>query len=198
MVDKTVRLTQMGLIYVNPEGPNATPTRSPRPSISGSLLAAWHERRRDVALIAGRSHAGQDARGPQSKGLCRPRARGRPHHRARSGWKSRCGKGMGVDTVTSGLEGAWTSTPIQWSHEYLDNLFNFEWSDQESGGSPSVVPKGMNPLVPDAHDPSKKHLQVMLTTDLSLIKDPEYRKISSASSTIRRSSIWRSPKHGTS
>jgi catalase-peroxidase len=86
---------------------------------------------------------------------------------------------MGVDTVTSGLEGAWTSTPIQWSHEYFNNLFNYEWELTKSpAGAHQWVPKGINPLVPDAHDPSKKHLPVMLTTDLSLIKDPEYRKIS--------------------
>ena len=97
------------------------------------------------------------------------------------GWTNKCGKGNAEDTVTSGLEGAWTTTPVQWSMNYLQNLYAFEWVQTKSpAGATQWIPE--NPaaanLVPDAHDPSKRHAPVMLTTDLSLRFDPEYDKIS--------------------
>ena len=180
MVDKTVGSTQMGLIYVNPEGPNGNPdpiAAAEHIRVSFGRMAMNDEE--TVALIAGGHTLGKMHGAHNPKDCVGPEPAGAPITEQGLGWKSRCGKGMGVDTVTSGLEGAWTSTPIQWSHEYFNNLFNYEWELTKSpAGAHQWVPKGINPLVPDAHDPSKKHLPVMLTTDLSLIKDPEYRKIS--------------------
>lgn len=95
------------------------------------------------------------------------------------GGRNRCGSGKGADTVTSGLEEAWTSTPVQWSHECLTNLFKYNWELTKSpGGAQQWIPTGIKPSVPDAHDPSKRHLPMMLTTDLALVKDPAYRAIS--------------------
>jgi catalase-peroxidase len=97
------------------------------------------------------------------------------------GWKNTCGTGKGVDTTTSGLEGAWTSVPNKWTHQYLANVFNFEWEKTKSpAGATQWIPKdggGAN-MVPDAHDATKRHAPMMLTTDLSLREDPEYAKIS--------------------
>jgi catalase-peroxidase len=97
------------------------------------------------------------------------------------GWKNKCGTGKGADTVTSGLEGAWSANPIAWTTQYLDNLFTFEWEQTKSpAGAIQWVPtdKGAWNLVPDAHDPTKRHPPIMFTTDLSMKFDPEYRKIS--------------------
>jgi catalase-peroxidase len=179
MVDKVVGSTQMGLIYVNPEGPNGNPdpvAAAEHIRISFGRMAMNDEE--TVALIAGGHTLGKMHGADKPTDCVGPEPTGAPLEEQGLGWKSRCGKGMGADTITSGLEGAWTSTPIQWSHEYLNNLFNFEWELSKSpAGAHQWVPKGTEPTVPDAHDPSKKHLPVMLTTDLSLIKDPEYRKI---------------------
>jgi catalase-peroxidase len=175
-----VGATEMGLIYVNPEGPG----RNPDP-----LAAAEHIRlafarmamndEETVALIAG-GHTLGKAHGAHKPGDCvGPEPEGAPIEAQGMGWKNKCGKGKGGDTVTSGIEGAWTSTPIQWSHEYLTSLFKFEWELVKGpGGAHQWQPKGVQPNVPDAHDPSKKHLPMMLTTDLSLVKDPKYRVIS--------------------
>ena len=96
------------------------------------------------------------------------------------GWTNKCGSGKGADTITSGLEGAWSVTPTKWTTQYLDNLFNFEWEQTKSpAGAVQWVPKGgqASNLVPDAHDSSKRHAPIMFTTDLSLKFDPSYRKI---------------------
>jgi len=173
---------QMGLIYVNPEGPNGNPD---------PLLAAKDIREtfgrmamndeETVALIAG-GHTFGKTHGAASPGDCtgpEPAAAGLEEQGF--GWTNKCGSGNGADTITSGLEGAWTTTPAQWSINFLQNLFAFEWVQTKSpAGATQWVPK--NPaaanLVPDAHDPTKRHAPIMLTTDLALRFDPSYEKIS--------------------
>ena len=127
--------------------------------------------------------------------------RGRPIEEQGLGWKNTFGTGNGVDTITSGLEGAWTTTPTKWSNNFFENLFGFEWELTKSpAGAHQWTPKNGAGAgtVPDAHDPSKRHAPMMLTTDLSLRVDPIYEKISSASTRIRRSSPMRSPRPGSS
>ena len=181
-LEKPLAAVQMGLIYVNPEGPNGNPD---------PLLAAKDIREtfgrmamndeETVALIAGGHTFGKN-HGAHSPADCVGREPGAaPIEQQGFGWMNKCGKGNAEDTVTSGLEGAWTTTPAQWSMNYLSNLFAFEWVQTKSpAGATQWIPK--NPaaanLVPDAHDPTKRHAPVMLTTDLSLRFDPEYEKIS--------------------
>ena len=180
-LDKPFGATQMGLIYVNPEGPNGNP----------DPLAAAHDIRETfgrmamnneetVALIAG-GHTFGKVHGAHKPSKCvGPEPAAAPIEEQGFGWKNSCGTGKGIDTVTSGLEGAWTTTPTQFTTQYLDNLFAFEWKKTKSpGGATQWIPKDKNAAnsVPDAHDPSKRHAPIMLTTDLSLKFDPEYRKI---------------------
>jgi len=173
---------QMGLIYVNPEGPNGNPD---------PLLAAKDIREtfgrmamndeETVALIAG-GHTFGKAHGAAKPNECvgkEPAAAALEEQGF--GWTNKCGSGKGVDTITSGLEGAWTSTPTEWSMQYLGNLFAFEWEQARSpGGGIQWVPVGgaAANLVPDAHDPNKRHAPIMFTTDLALKEDPSYRAIS--------------------
>jgi len=173
---------QMGLIYVNPEGPNGNPD---------PLLAAKDIREtfgrmamndeETVALIAG-GHTFGKAHGAASPGDCvGVEPAGGDIERQGFGWDNKCGSGKGVDTITSGLEGAWTVTPAQWSMNFFQNLFAFEWVQTKSpAGATQWIPKNPDAanMVPDAHDASKRHAPIMLTTDLSLRFDPEYEKIS--------------------
>ena len=172
---------QMGLIYVNPEGPNGKPdplaaARDIRETF-GRMAMNDEE---TVALIAG-GHTFGKAHGAHDPSKCvgaEPAAAGVEEQGF--GWKNKCGTGKGADTVTSGLEGAWSANPIAWTTQYLDNLFTFEWEQTRSpGGAIQWVPtdKGAWNLVPDAHDPTKRHPPIMFTTDLSMKFDPEYRKI---------------------
>jgi catalase-peroxidase len=173
---------QMGLIYVNPEGPNGKPdplaaARDIRETF-GRMAMNDEE---TVALIAG-GHTLGKAHGAASAGkhIGREPA-GASIEELGSGWKNSFGKGHGADTITSGLEGAWTSTPTKWSNGYFDNLFGFEWELTESpGGAKQWKPKGNGGAgtVPDAHDPNKSHAPMMFTTDLALRFDPVYEKIS--------------------
>ncbi|MDX1507481.1 MAG: catalase/peroxidase HPI, partial [Woeseiaceae bacterium] len=181
-LEKPLAAVQMGLIYVNPEGPNGNPD---------PLLAAKDIREtfgrmamndeETVALIAGGHTFGKN-HGAAKPGDCvGPEPGAAPLEQQGFGWNNKCGSGNGADTITSGLEGAWTTTPAQWSHNYFQNLFAFEWVQTKSpAGATQWIPK--NPaaanLVPDALDPSKRHAPVMLTTDLSLKFDPSYREIS--------------------
>lgn len=181
-LDNPLAAVQMGLIYVNPEGPNGVPD---------PLLAAKDIREtfgrmamndeETVALIAG-GHTFGKAHGRKSPEKCvgpEPAAAGIEEQGM--GWTNQCGTGKGYDTTTSGLEGAWSVSPTQWTTQYLDNLFNFEWEMTKSpAGAVQWVPKGgaAANLVPDAHDSSKRHAPIMFTTDLALKEDPEYRKIS--------------------
>jgi catalase-peroxidase len=172
---------QMGLIYVNPEGPNGKPdplaaARDIRETF-GRMAMNDEE---TVALIAG-GHTFGKAHGAHDPSKCvgaEPAAAAVEEQGF--GWKNKCGTGKGADTVTSGLEGAWSANPIAWTTQYLDNLFTFEWEQTRSpGGAIQWVPtdKGAWNLVPDAHDPTKRHPPIMFTTDLSMKFDPEYRKI---------------------
>jgi catalase-peroxidase len=173
---------QMGLIYVNPEGPNGNPdpvaaARDIRETF-GRMAMNDEE---TVALIAG-GHTFGKVHGAHKPDDCvgaEPGAAGLEQQGL--GWKNKCGKGHSEDTVTSGLEGAWTVTPTQWSMNYLQNLFNFEWEQTRSpAGAVQWIPKdgqGAN-MVPDAHVEGKRNAPIMLTTDLSLKEDPAYREIS--------------------
>lgn len=173
---------RMGLIYVNPEGPNGNPD---------PLLAAQEIRdtfgrmamndEETVALIAG-GHTFGKAHGaakPESNVGREPEAAGIEEQGL--GWKNTYGSGKGADTITSGLEGAWTVSPAEWTHNFFENLFSFEWKQTRSpAGAIQWVPTEdyASELVPDAHDPNKRHAPIMLTTDLALKFDPSYREIS--------------------
>jgi catalase-peroxidase len=173
---------QMGLIYVNPEGPNGKPdplaaARDIRETF-GRMAMNDEE---TVALIAG-GHTFGKAHGAFDPNKCvgsDPASSGVEEQGF--GWKNKCGTGKGADTVTSGLEGAWSANPIAWTTQYLDNLFTFDWVQSKSpAGAIQWVPSDKSAwnLVPDAHDPTKRHPPIMFTTDLSMKFDPEYRKIS--------------------
>jgi catalase-peroxidase len=172
---------QMGLIYVNPEGPNGKPdplaaARDIRETF-GRMAMNDEE---TVALIAGGHTFGKahGARKPEGCLGAEPAAAGIEEQGF--GWTNKCGSGKGKDTITSGLEGAWTANPIAWTTMYLDNLYAFEWEQTRSpAGAIQWVPKGgaAANLVPDAHDPGKRHAPIMFTTDLALRFDPEYAKV---------------------
>ncbi|MBM4014398.1 MAG: catalase/peroxidase HPI [Planctomycetes bacterium] len=173
--------SQMGLIYVNPEGPGGIP--DPLKAAAAIRVTFGRMGMNDeetVALIAG-GHTLGKAHGAAAPG---PHVGREPEAAALEeqglGWKNSHGSGKGGDTITSGLEGAWTSTPNDWSQGYFRNLFRFEWELTRSpAGAQQWKPKGdAGRNVPDAHDPAKLHQPMMLTTDLALITDPEYRKIS--------------------
>ncbi|MBL8173020.1 MAG: catalase/peroxidase HPI [Bryobacterales bacterium] len=172
---------QMGLIYVNPEGPNGKPDPlAAAKDIRETFGRMAMNDEETLALIAG-GHTFGKAHGAHAPDKCvgpEPAAAGVDQQGL--GWENKCGKGNGVNTVTSGLEGAWTASPVKWSSQYLDNLFAYEWVQTKSpAGATQWIPannKGAN-LVPDAHDPSKRHAPIMFTTDLALKADPSYRKI---------------------
>ncbi len=172
---------QMGLIYVNPEGPNGNhdPLAAAK-DIRDTFGRMAMNDEETVALIAG-GHTFGKAHGAHAPSKCvgpEPAAAG--IERQGLGWDNNCGKGNAGDTVTSGLEGAWTSKPMAWTSEYLTNLFAFDWVKTKSpAGATQWIPangKAAN-TVPDAHDPSKKHAPIMFTTDLALKFDPSYQKI---------------------
>ena len=171
----------MGLIYVNPEGPqgNADPASAAHDiRLTFGRMAMNDEE--TVALIAG-GHTFGKAHGAGDPSLVGPEPEGCPVHSGGLGWQNQFGKGKAEDTITSGLEGAWTPTPTQWDNSFWDTLFGWEWELTESpAGAKQWKPK--NPeaqeLVPDAHVAGKKNPPMMATTDLALITDPEYRKIS--------------------
>ena len=180
-LERPLAAVQMGLIYVNPEGPNGKPD----PVLAAKDIRETFARmamndEETVALIAG-GHTFGKLHGAHKPGDCvgpEPGAEGVESQGF--GWANKCGKGNAEDTVTSGLEGAWTVTPAAWSMNYLQNLFSFEWVQTKSpGGAVQWIPENAHELkfVPDAHDPKKRHAPVMLTTDLSLRFDPEYEKI---------------------
>lgn len=172
---------KMGLIYVNPEGPNGVPdpkasARSIRESFG--LMAMNDEE--TVALIAGGHTFGKAHGAHKSKCVSKEPAAGKLEDQG-LGWKNKCKTGKGADTVTSGLEGAWTSTPTQWSMQYLANLFAFKWVKTKSpAGAIQWIPaKGQaSNMVPDAHLKGKRHAPIMFTSDLALKFDPVYKKIS--------------------
>ncbi len=172
---------QMGLIYVNPEGPNGKP--DPLAAAKDIRVTFGRMAMNDeetVALIAG-GHTLGKAHGAASATNVGPEPESAALEEQGLGWKNKHGKGNAGDTITSGLEGAWTSSPAKWSHGYFDNLFDYEWELTKSpAGAQQWVPKGgaAKGTVPDAHDKSKRHAPIMFTTDLALKMDPEYAKIS--------------------
>jgi catalase-peroxidase len=172
---------QMGLIYVNPEGPNSNPD----PLASARDIRETFRRmamndEETVALIAG-GHTFGKCHGAGDPNLVGPEPEGCPVEHLGLGWKSSFGTGKGGDTITSGLEGAWTNNPTQWDNGYFDNLFNYDWELTTSpAGAKQWTPKdpAAQGTVPDAHDPSKRHAPMMATTDLALKVDPVYAEIS--------------------
>lgn len=171
----------MGLIYVNPEGPNGNNDPiSAAADIRESFGRMAMNDEEIVALIAG-GHTLGKAHGAKPADCVGPEPGAAPIETQDFGWANKCGSGVGPDAMTSGLEGAWTSTPTAWSILYLDNLLRFEWKQVKSpAGATQWIPTEPNAavLVPDAHDPSKRHAPIMFTTDLSLKEDPQFRKIS--------------------
>ncbi|NGN96101.1 catalase/peroxidase HPI [Grimontia sp. S25] len=172
---------QMGLIYVNPEGPGGNPDPlAAAKDIRHSFGRMAMNDEEIVALIAG-GHTFGKAHGAHKPEECLGDApAAAPVEDQGFGWKNKCGDGNGKDTITSGLEGAWTVTPTQWTTNFLDNLFNFNWVLTESpAGAKQWVPDSESAklLVPDAHDPTKRHAPIMFTTDLALKEDPQFRAI---------------------
>jgi catalase-peroxidase len=172
---------QMGLIYVNPEGPNGRPdpVASARDIRETFGRMAMNDEE-TVALIAG-GHTFGKTHGAGDPSLVGPEPEGCPVQHQGLGWKNEFGTGKGKDTITSGLEGAWTPTPIEWDNSYFQTLFGWEWELTESpAGAKQWKPRdpAAGELVPDAHGPSVRHAPMMATTDLALIADPAYREIS--------------------
>lgn len=181
-LEKQLGAAHMGLIYVNPEGPNGNP----------DPIAAAHDIRETfgrmamndyetVALIAGGHTFGKTHGAASDADYVEAEPAGASIEMQSMGWKNNFGTGKGSDTITSGIEGAWTDTPTQWSHKFLENLYAYEWELTKSpAGAHQWQPKNGAGAgtIPDAHDPEKKHAPFMLTTDLSLRMDPEYGKIS--------------------
>ena len=171
---------QMGLIYVNPEGPNGNPDPiAAARDIRETFRRMAMNDEETVALIAGGHSFGKTHGAANGDDYVGPEPEGCPVHGQGLGWKNTYGTGKGNDTITSGLEVTWTSTPTQWGNGFFDNLFGHEWELTKSpAGANQWVAKDAEETVPDAHDPSKKHRPTMLTTDLSLRFDPAYEKIS--------------------
>lgn len=182
ILEQPLGASHMGLIYVNPEGPGGHP----------DPVAAAHDIRETfgrmamndeetVALIAGGHTFGKTHGAADPTKYVGVEPAGATIEEQSMGWKNSFGTGMGADTITSGIEGAWTTTPTQWSNNYFENLFGYEWEVVKGpGGAYQWQPvngEGAG-LIPDAHDPNKKHAPFMLTTDISMKADPAYEKIS--------------------
>jgi catalase-peroxidase len=181
-LENPLAAVQMGLIYVNPEGPNGKPdpvaaARDIRETFSRMAM----NDEETVALIAG-GHTFGKAHGAAEPGkYVGPEPEGAGVEEQGFGWKNTFGSGKGVHAISSGLEGAWTTNPVKWDNNYFDNLFGYEWDLTKSpAGAQQFTPKSASAAgtVPDAHDPSKKHAPMMFTTDLALKTDPSYAKIS--------------------
>jgi len=172
---------QMGLIYVNPEGPNGKPDPvAAARDIRETFRRMAMNDEETVALIAG-GHTFGKTHGAGDAALVGPEPEAAPVEEQGLGWKSKFRSGKGADTITSGLEVIWTKTPTKWSNNFFENLFGYEWELTKSpAGAHQWTPKNGagNGTVPDAHDPSKRHSPSMLTTDLALRLDPAYEKIS--------------------
>nr|WP_216839061.1 catalase/peroxidase HPI [Caulobacter sp. S45] len=173
---------QMGLIYVNPEGPNGVPDplASARDIRETFARMAMNDEE-TVALIAGGHTFGKTHGAADPSQYVGPEPEGAPIEQQGLGWKNTFGDGAGVHAITSGLEVTWSPTPTQWSNHFFDNLFKYEWELTKSpAGAHQWTPKGFDPAdsVPDAHDASKRHAPAMLTTDLALRFDPAYEQIS--------------------
>src|SRR6187431_1623765 len=169
---------QMGLIYVNPEGPNGNPdpVKSAKDIRETFFRMAMNDEE-TVALIAG-GHTFGKTHGAGDPSLIGPDPEGGAIEDQGLGWKSKYGTGFGADAITGGPEVTWSQTPTRWSNHFFENLFKYDWELSKSpAGAQQWVAKGAEPSIPDAYDPSKKHVPTMLTTDLSLRFDPAYEKI---------------------
>ncbi len=178
-LENPLAAVQMGLIYVNPEGPNGKPDpMASARDIRETFARMAMNDEETVALIAGGHTFGKThGAGPASHVGTDPEAAGLEEQGL--GWKNSFGTGKAGDTITSGLEVTWTTTPTKWSNNFFENLFGYEWELTKSpAGAHQWVAKGTEATIPDAHDPSKKRLPTMLTTDLALRSDPAYEKIS--------------------
>jgi catalase-peroxidase len=181
-LENPLAAVQMGLIYVNPEGPNG----NPNPLASAKDIRETFARmamndEETVALIAGGHTFGKTHGAADPSKYVGPEPAGAGIEEQSQGWKNTFGTGNGEDTITSGLEGAWTTTPTKWSNNYFENLFGYEWELTKSpAGAHQWQPKngGGTGSVPDAHNPSKSHTPIMLTSDIALRVDPAYEKIS--------------------
>ena len=178
-LENPLAAVQMGLIYVNPEGPDGNPDPIKAAiDIRDTFGRMAMDDEETVALIAGGHSFGKThGAGPADNVDVEPEAAGLEHQGL--GWANKFRSGKGGDTITSGLEVTWTRTPAQWSHDFFEILFGNEWELTKSpAGAHQWVAKNAEAVIPDAHDPSKKHRPTMLTTDLSLRLDPAYEKIS--------------------
>ena len=182
VLEKPLAAVQMGLIYVNPEGPdgNPDPLAAAR-DIRETFARMAMDDTETVALIAGGHTFGKAHGAADPAKYVGPEPEAAPIAEQAFGWKNTFGTGSGDDAITSGLEGSWTTNPIQWDNNYFDNLFGYEWELTKSpAGAHQWTPKEASAAgtVPDAHDPAKKHAPMMFTTDLALKMDPSYRIIS--------------------
>jgi catalase-peroxidase len=178
-LDQPLAATHMGLIYVNPEGPNASgdPVAAAK-DIRATFGRMAMDDEEIVALIAG-GHTFGKAHGAAPESHKGPEPEGAPLEAQGLGWNSNHGQGHGKDTVSSGLEVTWTTTPARWSNDYFEHLFKYEWEMVKSpAGAKQWVAKNAPEIIPDAHIPGKKHKPTMLTTDLTMRMDPEFEKIS--------------------
>src|ERR1700726_148561 len=181
-LDNPLGAVQMGLIYVNPEGPNGKPDPlAAARDIRETFARMAMNDEETVALIAGGHTFGKTHGAGDVARYVGPEPEGAPIEEQGLGWKNTFGSGKGAHTISSGLEGAWTTNPVKWDNNYLDNLFSYEWELTKSpAGAHQWTPKDASAAgtVPDAHDPSKSHAPMMFTTDLALKVDPSYAKIS--------------------
>src|SRR6266403_143356 len=180
-LDNPLAAVQMGLIYVNPQGPNGKPDPvAAARDIRETFARMAMNDEETVALIAGGHTFGKTHGAADAGEYVGAEPEGAPIEELGLGWTNTFGSGKGADTITSGLEGAWTTTPVKWSNNYLENLFGYEWElGKGPGGAYQWAPKNGAGAgtVPDAHDPSKRHAPFMLTTDVALRMDPVYEPI---------------------
>jgi catalase-peroxidase len=200
VLEKPLGADHMGLIYVNPEGPNGEPD----PEKAAHFIRQTFDRmamndEETVALIAG-GHTFGKTHGASTEDHVGPDPEAAPMEMMGLGWSNSYGSGKAGDTITSGLEGAWTETPTQWSNNFFKNLFEYEWEVHKGpGGKWQWRPKdgAGEGTVPDAHDPNKKHAPFMLTTDISLKWIRFMKRFQDVSSRIRMNLLMLLPVHGT-
>jgi catalase-peroxidase len=183
-LDNPLAAVQMGLIYVNPQGPNSNPDpMAAAADIRETFGRMAMNDEETLALIAG-GHTFGKAHGKADPSNCvGPDPAAANIEEQGFGWKNTCGQGNGADTITSGLEGAWSASPTQWTMQYLTNLFAYEWVQTKSpAGAIQWIPKddAAANLVPDAHNPDERHAPIMFTTDIALKTDPSYQRIAKA------------------
>jgi catalase-peroxidase len=180
-LENPLAAVQMGLIYVNPEGPNGEPNvLEAAKDIRESFKRMGMNDEETVALIAGGHTFGKNHGAADPEKYLGPEPEAAPLEEQGLGWKNSYRSGKGADTITSGLEGAWTPTPTQWDNSFFEMLFSYDWNLEKSpAGAWQWVPTdpATAELVPDAHDPAKRHKPIMLTTDLALRMDPDYGPI---------------------